>query len=48
MDERIERPEKKYFAASNSSEGFVNYYDACFGSDSRVDRLYVIKGGPGT
>ncbi|MBQ8408786.1 MAG: hypothetical protein IJY39_07980 [Clostridia bacterium] len=35
----------KYFAASNSSEGFRNYFPDVFGD---VDRLYVIKGGPGT
>lgn len=35
----------EYFAASNSSEGFKNYYPEVFG---RADRLYVIKGGPGT
>ena len=35
------------FAASNSCEGFKNYYGEVF-ADTRVDRLYVIKGGPGT
>ena len=34
-----------YFAASNSSEGFKSYYGEVFG---RAERLYVIKGGPGT
>ncbi len=38
---------RRYFAASNSSRGFKNYYGECF-SDARVDRLYIIKGGPGT
>ncbi len=37
----------RFFAASNSAEGFKNYYGDCF-SESRVDRLYIIKGGPGT
>ncbi len=37
----------RYFAASNSARGFINYYGACF-SDARVDRIYIIKGGPGT
>ncbi len=37
----------RYFAASNSAKGFRNYYGECF-SDARVDRLYIIKGGPGT
>ena len=35
----------RYFAASNSANGFKNYFPEIF---SRVDRLYVIKGGPGT
>ena len=34
-----------YFASSNSGEGFKNYYHEVFG---RVERIYVIKGGPGT
>lgn len=37
--------EHRYFAASNSAEGFKNYYPEVF---SRADRIYVIKGGPGT
>lgn len=37
--------EKAFFAASNSAEGFKNYYGECF---ERADRLYIIKGGPGT
>ena len=35
------------FAASNSCEGFKNYYGEVF-NDTRADRLYIIKGGPGT
>ena len=38
---------RQCFAASNSCEGFKNYYGEVF-SPTRVDRLYVIKGGPGT
>ena len=38
---------RQCFAASNSCEGFKNYYGEIF-TDTRVDRLYVIKGGPGT
>lgn len=34
-----------FFAASNSADGFKNYYRECF---ERVDRLFIIKGGPGT
>lgn len=40
--------EKRFFAASNSSHGFHNDYPRCFGEESGVDRLYAIKGGPGT
>ncbi len=35
----------RYFAASNSAEGFKNYYGEVF---SRADFIYIIKGGPGT
>lgn len=38
---------RQCFAASNSAEGFCNYYGEIF-TDDRVDRLYIIKGGPGT
>lgn len=38
---------RQSFAASNSREGFKSYYGEIF-TDSRVDRLYIIKGGPGT
>lgn len=38
--------ENAYFAASNSRRGFYSYYEHCF--RHRVDRLYCIKGGPGT
>ena len=37
----------RYFAASNSCKGFCNYYGEIF-AEPRVDRLYIIKGGPGT
>ena len=36
---------EKYFAASNSAQGFYSYYKECF---SECDKLYIIKGGPGT
>lgn len=35
------------FAASNSAEGFKSYYDRVF-DRSRLEHLYIIKGGPGT
>ncbi|MBP3666252.1 MAG: hypothetical protein J6K29_04290 [Clostridia bacterium] len=38
---------RQCFAAANSREGFRSYYGNVF-SDNRIDRLYIIKGGPGT
>lgn len=38
---------RRFFAASNSCRGFCNYYGDVF-ADERTDRLYIIKGGPGT
>jgi hypothetical protein len=38
---------RRCFAAANSANGFRNYYDEVF-TEARVDRLYIIKGGPGT
>lgn len=35
------------FAASNSAGGFKSYYDEVF-KRSELERLYIIKGGPGT
>ncbi len=40
-------PKKRYFCASNSADGFVNYFDD-FSAFPRSRRRYVIKGGPGT
>lgn len=37
--------QEKYFAASNSAEGFKNYFGDIF---KRADFIYIIKGGPGT
>jgi hypothetical protein len=37
--------QQKYFAASNSAQGFQNYFGLIF---ARADFLYIIKGGPGT
>lgn len=38
---------RKYFGAANSFRGFICYFDTIFDS-SKFDRVYVIKGGPGT
>ena len=45
----IESPfgEKTYFAGANSGVGFVNLFGD-FYEESSLDRLYIIKGGPGT
>ena len=37
---------KRFFAASNTSRGFVSYFAENF--RERADRCYIIKGGPGT
>ncbi len=42
-----EKNEDAYFAASNSEQGFYSYYQECF-DHPRVDRVYAVKGGPGT
>ncbi len=39
--------EYAYFAASNSAGGFYSDYEACF-DHPRVQRVYAVKGGPGT
>ena len=37
---------KRYFAASNSSVGFKNYFGDIF-SSKNIGRIYILKGGPG-
>lgn len=39
--------EERYFAASNSGRGFIGYFDRIF-NPAFLDRIYIIKGGPGT
>ncbi len=36
-----------YFAASNSTTGFISYYEEVFRA-SRIGHIWAIKGGPGT
>ncbi len=36
-----------FFAASNSGRGFVSYFDSTFSRD-KFERVYILKGGPGT
>lgn len=38
---------EKYFAASNSADGFCSYYDSVF-DITDLNKIYVIKGGSGT
>ena len=38
---------KEYFAAANTANGFISYFDKIF-DPAALDDLYVIKGGPGT
>lgn len=37
---------ERYFAASNTKDGFVSYFDTVF-EKKECERVYVIKGGPG-
>ena len=47
MQQKLKKTaEQAYFAASNSRYGFHSYYEQIF--RGRVDRLFCIKGGPGT
>jgi hypothetical protein len=39
--------ENAYFVASNSSTGFISYYEEVFRT-SRIGHIWAIKGGPGT
>lgn len=39
--------EQRYFAAGSTGDGFVNMFGDYFDPD-KLDRLYIIKGGPGT
>lgn len=38
---------KKFFAAANTSSGFHSYFGDIFSPD-KLNRIYIIKGGPGT
>lgn len=38
---------KVYFAAANTSKGFVSYFDSVFDPNC-LKEIYIIKGGPGT
>lgn len=38
---------ERYFGAANSYDGFISYFDKLFAPQD-YDRIYVLKGGPGT
>lgn len=38
---------KHFFPANNTSVGFVNYFDGITPPWERVNRIYILKGGPG-
>lgn len=40
--------ETAFFAAANTERGFFNGFPALFGGGRIADRLFVVKGGPGT
>ena len=37
----------RYFAAANAYNGFKNYFNEVFNPDE-FDKIFIIKGGPGT
>ncbi len=44
---QVKLGDSSYFAAANSFDGFKSYFDICF-NPLEFDRLYILKGGPGT
>ncbi len=47
MQEKKSQQNEKYFAAANTYHGFKSYFAEIFAPEE-YDRIYVIKGGPGT
>ena len=47
MNEKQNPVIRKYFAAANSFNGFISFFDQIFNSEL-YERIYVLKGGPGT
>ena len=45
MNSKAERI-RHFFAGGNTGEGFSSFYDQIMGPDA--NRLYLLKGGPGT
>lgn len=47
MIDNRQKSKRNYFAAQNSYKGFISYFDTIFNS-TKYDKIYVLKGGPGT
>ncbi len=47
MSEKDKNVQMRFFAAANSYGGFISYFDSVFSSRD-FDRIYTLKGGPGT
>lgn len=43
---RLSNREKHFFAAANTSAGFVSFFDRVFDPNA-LSKLYILKGGPG-
>ena len=43
---RLACTEKHYFAAANTSDGFISYFDTLF-DPTQLRKIYILKGGPG-
>ena len=46
MDDLYTQSGTHFFAASNTKEGFISYFDKIF-DENECDKVYIIKGGPG-
>ncbi len=46
-EKRTAHNKSTHFAAANSGKGFISYYGEIFGNE-KIERRYIIKGGPGT
>ena len=43
---RLSNHEKHFFAAANTSSGFVSFFDRLF-DPKTLKKIYILKGGPG-
>ena len=37
---------RHYFAAANTADGFVSFFDSVF-NNRNISKVYILKGGPG-